>query len=283
MENNNLIELQNNSLLKNDFDEPVTSVEDAEEKLNLLNTDYDKMAKVFMDITDYKFYKEGKILSELKKVECKLGNGKWEKAYKRLKYTRETAETLIRKYEISEKFCASGTELEKIESLDSLSKRETKQLADMESEKQKALLESENLKAELKALREQTKRELEEFEEEKQELAEKLETVTALKEDNADYLIVLESEISKLSKELNSRPIVEKEIEKVVTVEKLVEREVVPNDYVLIKSNIEKYKTETERRNKELADLKVKLEKVKEDNKWKVKELEFKLTAQDND
>ncbi|MGL6098820.1 MAG: hypothetical protein ACRC0G_04245, partial [Fusobacteriaceae bacterium] len=153
----------------------------------------------------------------------------------------------------------------------------------MESEKQKALLESENLKAELKALREQTKRELEEFEEEKQELAEKLETVTALKEDNADYLIVLESEISKLSKELNSRPIVEKEIEKVVTVEKLVEREVVPNDYVLIKSNIEKYKTETERRNKELADLKVKLEKVKEDNKWKVKELEFKLTAQDND
>ncbi|MGL4672712.1 hypothetical protein [Cetobacterium sp.] len=73
-------------------------------------------------------------------------------------------DALIRKYEISEKFCASGTELEKIESLDSLSKRETKQLADMESEKQKALLESENLKAELKALREEVKRELEESE-----------------------------------------------------------------------------------------------------------------------
>ncbi|MGL5963346.1 MAG: hypothetical protein ACRCZ2_02965, partial [Fusobacteriaceae bacterium] len=141
----------------------------------------------------------------------------------------------------------------------------------------------ENLKAELKALREEVKRELEESEEEKQELAEKLETITALKDDNADYLIVLESEISKLSKELNNRPVVEKEIEKVVTVEKLVEREVVPSDYVLIKSDIEKYKSETDRRNKELADLKTKLEKVKEDSKWKVKELEFKLTAQDND
>ncbi|MGL5963112.1 MAG: hypothetical protein ACRCZ2_01740, partial [Fusobacteriaceae bacterium] len=73
MKNNNLIELQNNSLLKNDFDEPVTSMEDAEEKLRFLNSEYAKVSRVFMEITDIKFVREGKILLQAKEL-IKNGN-----------------------------------------------------------------------------------------------------------------------------------------------------------------------------------------------------------------
>ncbi|MGL5126126.1 MAG: hypothetical protein ACRC6U_09145 [Fusobacteriaceae bacterium] len=256
MENNKLMELQNNSLIIDKFKEPVQSVEEGIKRIKDLKADYERIIET---VTERKFYIEGKTLCEMREIESRGRTGTWTATYEKMGYDKHQVMNLIRKYEIAENLIGPNGDLIEenkimLDNLEKLSRRDTNQLEKLKLSEAQAILESENSKLELKKLREQAQLD-------KESLKLELQVSKGVILESDDTMKLLESEISKLSKELNSRPTVEKEIEKIITVEKLIEKEIVPSDYIAFKNEVEKYKIETEKRKKEIEELKSKAEK----------------------